>query len=640
MNQFNDSQAMKPALVFFILFACHVLPRSVLQAETLPDPWETQTLSNRVDGFLEAQRQAYHFAGAIVVIVRNGRMLFEKGYGYADFKERKPVDPKSTLFRIASNSKMFTWTAVMQLVEQGKLDLHTDVNHYLKGFQIPPAFGEPITLEHLMTHTAGFEDFVIGLFSRDPTRVEPLDQLLKRQMPRRVYPPGKVTAYSNYGSALAALIVEQVSGIPYETFVREHILQPLAMEHATLTQPAPSALAVDLSKGYRWRDGRFEEQPFEFVPWAPCGAMSVSGADMGRFMMAHLGEGSVGGATILQPATARLMRTRLTSFSPKLNGMLHGFMELNESGQTIYGHGGDTMNFHSLTAMMPEHNAGVFVAYNTDSSAQARNEFMAGFLDLLFPAALPKEVIVSADQAKLSRFTGTYAPARVSQTDFTKLAKLVQCLSIGTDSDGYLTTRAAALPATRWRQVEPLIFREVDGHRTLVFREDGKGNILDLCWSPFGVVAWQKQSLIEHPIFQFGMLMIFAFTLFAGAVGIPIAAFLQRRQPKAPGSMRIRVVAWLVCCVFLIGLILLAVVMADPNEIAFGVPSLLTTALGFWLLGGILTVPLLRFTGQAWRRREWKPAERYCLTLITGAALGWIAWLYHWNLLGWHYGPF
>ena len=292
-------------------------------------------LQGFVDGLMEAQQKTHHFAGAVVVVVRDGQIVLEKGYGYADFAERKPVDAKRTLFRVASNSKMFVWTAVMQLVEQGKLDLHTDVNRYLHGVEIPPAFGASITLEHLMTHTAGFEDRVVGLFARTPDAVRPLAELMKNDMPARVYPPGKVTAYSNYGTTLAALIVEQVSGVPYEKYLRDRILDRLGMTHATLRQPVPGEIAGDLSKGYRWTENRLNEQPFEYVPWGPCGGMSVSGEDMGRFMMAHLNDGASGQARILRPETGRVMRDKLTSFSPRINGMLHGFMEMNWNGERV-----------------------------------------------------------------------------------------------------------------------------------------------------------------------------------------------------------------------------------------------------------------------------------------------------------------
>ena len=332
------------------------------------------------------------------------------------------------------------------------------------------------------------------------------------------------------------------------------------------------------------------------------------------------------------------MRTRLTSYSPKLNGMLHGFIELTQGGQVVYGHGGDLMYFHSLTALLPEHHAGLFVGYNTDTGAPARDEFLSAFLDLCFPISLAKETAAPvADLPKLARFAGTYAPARVSQTDMTKLAMLMEAVAIELDHDGYLVLRPAGRPATRWRQTDPLVFREVDGHRRLVFREDERGEVADVCWSPVSVVAWQKQPRIESPSIQNGLLGLFAATLLLGALGIPLAAVLQRQQPKLPGSRIARTWAWLVCAAFLGGLLLFALAMRESEEIVFGPPPIITITLGVWLAAALMTIPLVGFVWQAWRRGWWRRAGRICLTLITSAAVGWIAWLFHWNLLGWHY---
>ncbi len=140
------------------------------------EPW--------LDGFLPYALQRSDVAGAVVVVVKDGAILLEKGYGYADVAERKPVDPERTLFRAGSVSKLFTWTAVMQLVEQGKLALDTDINTYLD-FKIPPREGKPITLRNLMTHTPGFDEIQRALFVTDPEDMPSLEQALKRWIPPR-----------------------------------------------------------------------------------------------------------------------------------------------------------------------------------------------------------------------------------------------------------------------------------------------------------------------------------------------------------------------------------------------------------------------------------------------------------------------
>ncbi len=587
---------------------------------------------------MRALQNAHHFAGAVVVIVGDGRVLFKKGYGYADFAERKPVDPERTLFRVASNSKMFTWTAVMQLVEEGRLDLDTDVNRYLKGVQIPATFPEPITLEHLMTHTPGFEDDVYGLFSKTADQMRPLGELMRDQMPARIFAPGTVTAYSNYGTALAGLIVEHVSGVPFEKYVEDRILAPLNMAHTSIRQPVPAALAADLSKGYEWTDGRLKEQPFEYVPWAPAGAMSVSGEDMGRFMLAHLNDGALGDGRILRAETARAMRGKLTSFSPSINGMLHGFMESNWHGVTAYGHGGDTIWFHSQTTMMPAQNLGVFVAVNTDGGASVRDQFILAFFDRYFPVLLPKEPPPAKDNLpRLERFTGTYAQSRVSESDLTRIVKLVGAVSVAIDADGYLLMRGPGEP-TRWRQVEPLVFAQVDGPRQLVFREDERGQIVQLCTSPFCVVAMLKQPWWKGTVPQMVWVGVCAVVLVAALIGFPIAAVLQRKVQTSIGSRLARLLAWTTSLAFVAGLMILSISLADTNQIVFGSPSTtLELGLTLYVVGTVLSIGLVAAMMVSWRRGWWRTAGRVCLTLVSVAALGTVAWLYQWNLIGWKF---
>jgi CubicO group peptidase (beta-lactamase class C family) len=618
--------------LWFAISALLGAPAQSPQTAVLPP---VSDLAGFVDGMMEAQRKAHHVAGSVVVIVSEGQVVFQKGYGYADFAERKPVDPERTLFRIASNSKMFVWTAVMQLVEEGKLDLRADVNHYLKTLQVPATFPQPITLEQLMSHTAGFEDHVIGLFSESPETMRPLEELMRTQMPQRVFPPGQVPAYSNYGTALAALIVEQVSGIPYPRYLEERILGPLGMRHATLTQPLPEALAADMSGGYRWESGRLKVQPFELVPWGPCGGMSVSGADMGRFMLAHLNDGALGEARILKPETARLMRTRLASPYGMTAGMLHGFFPLDYNGEKIFGHGGDTRWFHSLTAMLPERHLGVFIAYNTDSGAKARSEFSPVFFDRWFPRPLEKEPPAQRDKrSSLVRFAGTYYPARSSFTDAARIAVLVGAVTLYTDSEGYLVSSSDA-ETVRWRQIEPLQFQEVDGKRRLIFRENAQGRIMDYCSSPLCVGTMQKQPRLESPPVQYLVIGASLVLILVGLVGIPSAALVQRKRVQPALSRLARLTAWGTCLVWAAGFMEFGIGMQDPQRIVFGLTPGLALALNLWVAAAILTIPLAAFTLLAWQRRWWHTAGRIGLTLILLGAVGCALWLNHWNLLGW-----
>lgn len=602
-----------------------------------PETGETRDWEGFVDGVMAAQKEAHHVAGVVVVIVHDGRTVFRKGYGFADVAERKPVDPARTLFRVASNSKMFTWTAVMQLVEAGRLDLHADVNTYLKGIRIPPTFPQPITLEHLMTHTAGFEDRIFGLFAKEPD-TRPLVDILRTGLPARVFAPGSTPAYSNYGAALAGLIVEQVSGIPYEKYVEDRILTPLAMAHAAVRQPVPARLAADLSKGYEWTGGRFKEQPFEYVPWAPAGGMSVSGDDMGRFMLTHLGNGAIGDARILRAESAKAMQQRLVSFSPKIDGMLHGFIERNVNGETSFGHGGATIWFHSATVMVPARNLGVFVAFNTDTGQRAAAQFVEAFADHVFPVALAKEPPPPTDKrSSLARFTGSYAMTRASESGLTKLVKLFTT-TVTSDKDGYLVL-GGATETTRWRQIEPLVFTQVDGNRRLVFRENDRGDVLDFCAAPTCAVVMQKQpwygGLVAQGVWLGACLTIFVVSLIA----FPVAAVSQRHLAKPILARLTRLLGWLTSLVFVVGFGATIGGMTDVNgTILLGRASFaLRFGLTLFVVGSILAAALAVLALTAWKRHWWRAVGRVSVSVVALAGVAVVGWLYQWNLLGWRY---
>jgi len=489
-----------------------------------------------------------------------------------------------------------------------------------------------------MTHTPGFEDHVLGLFAKSPDRLRPLADIVISDMPRRVFPPGTVTAYSNFGTVLAAHIVELAAQLNYEKYIEDRVLSPLRMTHAAIRQPPPDTIAADLSTGYEWVDGRLQERPFEYVPWAPAGAMSVSGEDMGRFMMAHLNGGELEGARILQAATAAAMREKLTSFSPVINGMLHGFMELNLNGESIYGHGGDTLWFHSLTAMFPARNLGVFVAFNTSTGGRAVQEFFQSFVDHYFPSPLKKEPPVGADaRDRLKRFAGTYAPSRVSESDFTRITKLFSTVSVGFDAGGYLVTRGGG-EVNRWRQTEPLVFDQVDGHRRLVFRENARGQVADLCSSPICVVVMIKQPWWKSTAFQAGWAAACGVVLAIAFIALPIAAVAQRGQPKWFFAMLARLVAWTTSLAFLAGLTLLLVGRTQANEIVFGVPRSMAASFDLFAAGAVLSVALVGLACAAWSRRWWHLPGRVSFTLVALAAIGAALWLYQWNLLAWNAG--
>ena len=253
-----------------------------------------------LDGFLPYALSTADIPGAVVTVVKDGQLLTARGFGYADREKRTPVDPDRTLFRPGSVSKLITWTAVMQQVEQGKLDLDKDINTYLD-FKIPDYDGKPITLRQVMTHTAGFEEAIKGLIFSDPAHLLPLGDYLKRWTPQRVFAPGTTPAYSNWATSLAGYAVERVSGETFDDYCDKHIFAPLGMTNSTMRQPLPAAMTGQMASGYK--PGQDDPGKFEIVGPAPAGSLSSTGTDMAKFMIANLD----GGKGLLSPETAAMM---------------------------------------------------------------------------------------------------------------------------------------------------------------------------------------------------------------------------------------------------------------------------------------------------------------------------------------------
>jgi CubicO group peptidase (beta-lactamase class C family) len=324
------------SVVFLVSLCLSTLGMAKVEARhsTSPSPLPTglsdpRELATFLNGVLSVQLADDHIPGATVSVVKDGRLFLAQGYGSADLQAGTPVSAQTTLFRIGSVSKLFNATAVLQLVEQGKLNLHADVNTYLTTFHIPATYPQPITLAHLLTHTAGFEDRETGIYPATTGDLEPLGQWLAEHLPARVRPPGELTASSNYGFALAGYIVEQVSGMPYAQYVEQHLFQPLGMRESTFRQPLPANLLADLSQGYTYSNGVYTPGPFDVVQTAPAGAMSTTATDMAHFMLAQLQNGRFGTERILQAATAQEMQMQQFTNDPRVPGMAYGFPELN-----------------------------------------------------------------------------------------------------------------------------------------------------------------------------------------------------------------------------------------------------------------------------------------------------------------------
>ena len=606
--------------------------------QTQPHEMTATDVENFLDGLVPLQIAKDNIAGVTISVVKDGKLLFAKGYGYADVKNKKLVSSQETLFRPGSISKLFTWTAVMQLFEQGKLDLDKDVNTYLD-FKIPEAFGKPITLKNIMTHTPGFEEQIKDLFAENSSSPN-LGQYLKAHIPDRIYPPGTVPAYSNYATALAGYIVERVSGHPFDQYIADNIFKPLHMDHSSFSQPLPSNLAPLMSGGYRL--GSDDPQPFEVVNPFPAGSLSSSATDMAQFMMAHLQNGQLADTRILKPETAQLMHSRLFGLDDGTNAMCYGFYEESRNGQRIIGHGGDTVYFHSDLHLVLDKNTGFFVSYNSaGQGGQGRLDLWHAFLDRYFPYT-PAAATSSTAKEDAKTVSGTYMLSRRSEHSFLKTASLLGQFAVSPVDDGDIEVPQLTGPngkPKRWQAIGPMTFRERDGQDKLIFKPDQNGQMMLVLPYPFFV--GQRIGIGQNGKFLTTVLGVSLGLMLLTLILWPIAWFVRRHFGRklelTPREWWIRI---LVRVVFALDLIFIAAllglatyglthleVFSDRGTLWFH----LIQVIG--VLGAVGTLIVLINAIATWAGKRWSIWMKLQATILLLACFGVLWFAFAGNLL-------
>ncbi|MBA2736263.1 MAG: serine hydrolase, partial [Pyrinomonadaceae bacterium] len=215
----------------FQVDAYNDLPAAQSKQAAAINPKDLETL---LDPIFAERMEKLHIPGAAISVVKDGKIIFTKGYGVADVEKKTPVVPDKTLFRIGSITKVFTATAVMQLADNGKINLSDDVNKYLKGVTVPNTFAQPITFANLLTHTSGLDEISPGRRTSNEAEIVPLGAFLKTRIVRQ-FQPGEIISYSTYNPALAAHAIEQITQTPFKVYLQKNVFEPLAMNHTSIT---------------------------------------------------------------------------------------------------------------------------------------------------------------------------------------------------------------------------------------------------------------------------------------------------------------------------------------------------------------------------------------------------------------------
>ena len=620
-----------------LLTACGSTSSSASLPPREPPSGEHQLTAEDVNAWLDGKLpdalKNGDIPGAVVSVVKDGQVVTTRGYGWADTGasggQPVAVDPQTSLFRVASVSKIPTSIAAMQLVEQGKVDLDADISAYLD-FEIERRFDEPLTLRNLLTHSAGFEESI--RMAQDETDLE---AYVKTKPPVQVFEPGTTPGYSNYGMALAGYIVQRVSGQPFETYVREHVLEPAGMTSSTYEQPLPKDMAGSLGPGYT---STGEEVPFELMGDFPAGSLTVSAPDFAAFMNAQLSRSPklLREETWEQMWSPGLGEEQLGNWA-KAGEMGLGYFDLSRHGRRVVGHGGDIVGWHSQFELYPEENTGIFISYNgdgndSDSSNNLREDLAQGFADRYFPGETVK-ASGSKDSAERARqVAGSYVPSRVPWASFA--AAWVPTLfpaTIEQTGDGGLKDGK-----TQYVEVEPWVWRQVDGRSAFAAQvEDGK--VVSLSQGPaLTLIPMTPVQQMLAPVFGICLVLLLVVT-----VAWPIGA-LRRRRALARGREVGAPVSWLtrlargggaVALASQFTWIVILVVFAAVQSSIVGYGSLawvvpvVRGAQVLQALGVVAVIPAAADLVMSLRRRTgWRRIAMSTVLLAALVALAWWAW--------------
>ncbi|MEJ8566465.1 serine hydrolase domain-containing protein [Elongatibacter sediminis] len=597
-----------------------------------------------VDALVPPLMENNNSPSGAVAIMKDGELVLARGYGWQNIERRIPVDPYRTLFRPGSVSKLFTWVAVMQQVEQGRLDLDTDVNTWLEHFRIADTFERPVTLRDLMTHTPGFDDGGMGyLIIDDAERALPLAEAMARYQPARVNPPGTFTAYSNYGTALAGLIVSNVTGTPYIEYVREHILVPLGMRDSTFEEPLPAALKNQMAASYAAAGGGYVEQPFEIIiSFAPAGAMSASVTDLARFGQAILNGGELDGRRILRPESVEAMLTRQFAQDDRLNGMGLGFYENERNGIRLLGHDGDTAWFHSELILDPAHSLVVFVSFGGGGGGVVRSTFKNAFYDRFFPNDEMPPVPPPDFASRAGKYVGEYWFWRSNFSTIEKAFSMADAFHVEATADDTLRLVIGA-DSKQYVEVETNLFRELDGDytlgggfrpRLLAFQQDSAGTITGFTMDEWPFMSLRKKPWYERLLFMQPLLWfcggVFVATLLLRLMRRRAIGLLPRTDRRA-----IDAAVWAAASHLTVGVAAAWVLHFVAGQLRNEVPFSFKFALVLPLIATVLTAYLVYHAIGVWSGpRLGGRTVRLAHALVSFCAL-FMCWFYaYWNILG------
>jgi len=619
-------------LVLFVLLSALTMPvhsATALKMSAPPSTMEAitpQAVEAFVDGFASYALKSYDVPGLGFVMVKDGEALFSKGYGYANVEKQVPFDPDQTIVRGGSIVKTITALAVMQLVEQGKLDLDADVNQYLTHFKVPNTFDQPVTTRELLHYSAGFDTHFIGIRAESADEVLPLSDYLARHLTERVRPPGEIRSYNDFEIALAGLLVEEVSGMPYDQYVQENIFMPLGMDNTSIYLPQENENRVSL--GYR-SNGQPYPLNYYYLNDAAGAGFNTTVSDLARYMIMHLENGKYGDVQLLSEESANELHTTRFQHDPHLPGIAYTFDEVLWGSLRVLAKSGGAPGFQNRMLLLPDLGIGIYIVQNRDSSVGLVSELEQEFQRRFFPSSngqpLEKEIPI-ADPHELDRYVGYYVEMiDYSERSLEKVRSLMDQETVTVDEQGRLKLYGSTL-----QRVGDHLFQWSNTGNYVTFRENDEGKITHMFYFRTALlrVPWHE----TFPV-QMGLLGFALVTFLTTLIGWLVTGLRRQGESyRVSGSLSLLYIG------FLVGLgLLLAPVFAgaDPPWVfSFAPPTELLVLLALPLVGVALTLSLAWQVFRSWKEKRGSWFLRVYNTLILLASFAFLFFLHTWNLLG------
>ncbi len=616
---------------------------TVREAKDLSKDVASGELESFLDGIFDENMKSYEIPGAVISIVKDGKEIFSKGYGYADMDRKTVVDAGSTLFRISSITKLFTATAVMQLAQAGEINLEEDVNHYLQGFRIKNNYNKPVTMAQLLTHTSGLDSDEIGDLSKKESEVNPISKVLENRMLPVIREPGSEIQYSNYGMSLAGCIVEEVSKQSCKDYIDQNIIEPLGMENTKF-----ALNDAKLAQGYHVVENKPTKMNMEgYFNLYPIGGILSTADDMARFMVCSLKKGEYDGQRILDQDTATTMQSRHAGFDPLLPGTCYGFSERCIRGIRAVGHSGYSEDgFSSEVCLFPEYNLGIFIAINQGQNNLFPQEFASYFIDHYYQkeeakTAASTEAFQKSSVDGVYRF-GDYARSTIAKGDIFGAGEEV---IVRQNKDGTLTLDetdpfTGKKSITTAKQISTLAFQKPDGDY-IVFKKNASGQAAymaqtsDSWHGTYEKISWYETNQFQNTFFLVIMLIALL------EIVLWILSLIKRMLKSKNSPAAEKTVIWSKNIMGLGALLnfnfFVVSLTTWGTRLRYGVPLDIKILLCVPIAAGILTMLLAILSVIIWKGKY--NSLRYRIYISVGVIIG-ILFIWfdcYWNFMGFHY---